>query len=200
MDRDEQRAGCRPRGDGSPSDTGSRLWWSAVELTVVIGWLCAVVEWGWELPVLCGLTLSVLGVTVGAIAWWGSEPVDASRPIVRTAWLAGLMTVAVVGLVTVLGALGTLTVLVLAATHPRLWEWIARAVPYREGAMWEGDLSRVTDAELWQAWRRSGTRLGGASSVAVRAGVVRQREEYLDELIRRHPHVATTWFPPGSGR
>jgi hypothetical protein len=118
--------------------------------------------------------------------------------VARTARLADLLTVAAVSLVTVLGAVGTLVELVLAATHPLLLEWIGRVGPLLGLAKWQGDLSRVSDEALCRAWRRSGAVLAGAASVAVGAALVREREEYLDKLIRRHPHLPTTWYATGS--
>lgn len=199
MDSDEQRAGCRPLRDEPPTTTSPRVWRTACELTALTGGLCAVAEWGWQTPVLCGLALAMLGVAFGSVAWWGTHPVDAVWPVVLRALLAGMLTVAAVGLVTVLGVLGTLAVLALVVTNPLLRTWVGRVVPYREAAMWRGDLARVSDEALWQAWRRSDTMLGVARSAAVRVGLVRQREEYLDELIRRHPHVTAGWFTPRSG-
>lgn len=199
MDRDEQRAGCRPRRDGPRATTASRAWWTALELTALTGGLCAVAEWGWQTPLLCAIAVAVLGVAFGSVAWWGTHPLDAAGPVVMRACLGGMLTVAAVGLVAVLGVFGTLAALALVVTHPLLWDWIGRVVPFREVEMWQGDLSRVSDEALWRAWRRSGTLLGTARSAPVRAGLVQQREEYLDELIRRHPQVTTSWFTPGSG-
>ncbi len=202
MGMDNQRAGCRPsreRAPAAPSRLWTRCWSAMVAVTVLVGWLCAVGEWGWQPPVSCALGLGSMVLMVGVVAWWGTDLFAAVGAALGAAVLAGPLTVAAVGVVSALGALGTVTVLTLALSHPVL---VSRAGPalsrWRAGAL-DADASRLTDEALWQAWRRSHVQLTGTSSVAVRAGLVQQREEYLDELLRRHPHAVTSWSASGPG-
>jgi len=129
MDRDEQRAGCRPHRDTPRATTPSRAWWTALELTALTGCLCAVAQWGWQTPLLCGLAVAVLATAFGSVAWWGTHPLDAAWPVVAHACLGGMLTVAVVGLVTVFGVFGTLVALALVVTLSLVEEWFELELP-----------------------------------------------------------------------
>jgi hypothetical protein len=55
----------------------------------------------------------------------------------------------------------------------------------------------LTDAELCQAWRASFAALLAATGPADRARVVSLRQDYLDELLRRHPEPVRAWLETG---
>lgn len=59
-------------------------------------------------------------------------------------------------------------------------------------------LGLLDDEALCLAWRRSFVRLEAARSAAERLAVVEQRERYLDELQRRHPHGLAAWLASGA--
>jgi hypothetical protein len=57
--------------------------------------------------------------------------------------------------------------------------------------------SGVSDGELCRAWRASFAALLEAPDLAAREQVVRLRQDYLDELIRRHPEPVRAWLASG---
>ena len=59
-------------------------------------------------------------------------------------------------------------------------------------------VARLDDHALCEAWRRSYVRLEACSTNAARSEVVRRRQVYLDELIRRHPVEARRWLEAGA--
>jgi hypothetical protein len=56
----------------------------------------------------------------------------------------------------------------------------------------------LDDRALCDAWRRSYVRLQACSTTGARHEVVRRRQLYLDELVRRHPAGAQRWFDSGA--
>jgi len=60
-----------------------------------------------------------------------------------------------------------------------------------------GDLGRLSDEALCQAWRRSFIALERTASVAGRSRVVAQRQRLLEELEHRHPVELQAWYDAG---
>jgi hypothetical protein len=60
-----------------------------------------------------------------------------------------------------------------------------------------GDMPELDDPGLCEAWRRSYVRLE-RSRGAARLAVVRLRQLYLDELVRRHPAEVRQWLASGA--
>jgi len=58
----------------------------------------------------------------------------------------------------------------------------------------------LDDDALCQAWRRSYVRLEASRGADSRLDVVRLRQLYLDELVRRHPAEVRLWLASGRGR
>ena len=56
----------------------------------------------------------------------------------------------------------------------------------------------LDDGALCQAWRRSYVRLQASRAAEVRLHVVRLRQLYLDELVRRHPAEVQHWLASGA--
>jgi hypothetical protein len=56
----------------------------------------------------------------------------------------------------------------------------------------------LDDGALCQAWRRSYVRLQASRAAEVRLHVVRLRQLYLDELVRRHPAEVRRWLASGA--
>jgi hypothetical protein len=56
----------------------------------------------------------------------------------------------------------------------------------------------LDDGALCQAWRRSYVRLEVSRAAEVRLHVVRLRQLYLDELVRRHPAEVRHWLASGA--
>jgi hypothetical protein len=59
-------------------------------------------------------------------------------------------------------------------------------------------VASLDDHALCEAWRRSYVCLEGCSTNAARHEVVRRRQLYLDELIRRHPAESRRWLEAGA--
>jgi hypothetical protein len=59
-------------------------------------------------------------------------------------------------------------------------------------------LHALDDGALCQAWRRSYVRLEASRAADVRLEVVRLRQVYLDELVRRHPAEVRQWLKSGA--
>jgi hypothetical protein len=59
-------------------------------------------------------------------------------------------------------------------------------------------VASLDDHALCEAWRRSYVCLEACSTTAARHEVVRRRQLYLDELIRRHPAEARRWLDAGA--
>jgi hypothetical protein len=56
----------------------------------------------------------------------------------------------------------------------------------------------LDDRALCEAWRRSYVRLDASRAAAARLEVVRLRQAYLDELVRRHPAEVQHWLDSGA--
>ena len=56
----------------------------------------------------------------------------------------------------------------------------------------------LDDHALCEAWRRSYVRLEASRAAAARLEVVRLRQVYLDELVRRHPVEVRRWLESGA--
>ena len=56
----------------------------------------------------------------------------------------------------------------------------------------------LDDGALCQAWRRSYVRLEASRAAEARLEVVRLRQVYLDELVRRHPAEVRQWLGSGA--
>jgi hypothetical protein len=56
----------------------------------------------------------------------------------------------------------------------------------------------LDDGALCQAWRRSYVRLEASRAADARLEVVRLRQVYLDELVRRHPAEVRHWLESGA--
>ena len=61
-----------------------------------------------------------------------------------------------------------------------------------------GHLDGLTDAALCAAWQSSLDRLRSAPSAAVMEVVVQQRQDYLVELVLRHPDGLARWMASGA--
>ena len=59
-------------------------------------------------------------------------------------------------------------------------------------------VAALDDQALCQAWRRSFVRLESSRVVDARLEVVRMRQLYLDELVRRHPTQVRHWLSSGA--
>jgi hypothetical protein len=59
-------------------------------------------------------------------------------------------------------------------------------------------VASLDDHALCEAWRRSYVCLEACATSAARHEVVRRRQLYLDELIRRHPAEARRWLGAGA--
>ena len=190
---------------GHPGTAGTRGWrtWSiALYACVCIGCISALIEWGWQPPLLCALAFGTLCGGARALAPAASDPVGAVMDVARVATLAGLTSVAVVGLVATFGALGTLVVLSLCCTHPVVLAWVRHVLHEAHRVISDGsaafdvdaDLSGETDQTLSQAWQRSVLALTTAQSATARLRVVQEREAYLNEFSRRYPTAIEAWL------
>jgi hypothetical protein len=195
-------------------------------LAVAVGFLCAIAEWGWPGPV-AGAASVALVVAVVVAPFKVDDGLDAVPGIARAAVAAGLVLPAVAGLVAVLGLAGLLVFLVLGVTMPGLaallrggWRLAAHppgtrppgrvppaalaSTPANRTAREERAprtphaLTSMDDDALCLAWRRSFHLLEVARSAGDRLQVVKQRQEYLDELHRRSPQGLATWLASGA--
>jgi hypothetical protein len=181
---------------------GARTWSTALFACVCTGCISALIEWGWQPPLLCALAFGTLCGGARALAPAASNLAGAVIDVARVATLAGLTSVAVVGLVAAFGAFGTLVVLALCCTHRVVLAWVGRVRHEAHRIISDGsaafdvdaDLSAETDQALSQAWRRSMLALASAQSATARLRVVQQREAYLNEFFRRYPTAIEAWL------
>lgn len=189
------------RHPGTAGTRGGRTWSTALYACVCIGCIGALIEWGWQPPLLCALAFATLCGGARVLAPAASDLVGAVMDVARFATLAGLTSVAVMGLVATFGALGTLVVLSLGCTHPAVLAWVRHMLHEAHRVISDGsafdvaaDLSGETDQALSQAWQRSVLALTTAQSATARLRVVQQREAYLNEFSRRYPTAIEAWL------
>lgn len=191
-----------PRNLAAKRTRGWRAWSTALYACICIGCISALFEWGWEAPVLCALAFGTLVGGARALTTAAPTLALAVMDVARVATLAGLTSVAVVGLVEAFGALGTLVVLSLCCTHPVVLAWAGHVLRQARGIISEGsvgfadeaDLSSATDEVLSEAWRRSLLALTSAQSPNARLRAVQEREAYLNEFSRRYPTAIDAWL------
>ena len=207
--------------DGSRRPRGHLWWYLGFHATVLVGLLCAVERWGWQLSVAAALSAGFTAIIVWLPFVEGELP--ATRQFLGRAMFAGLSATAAFGLVALGGVAGVVVVLMLAGTSPHLrrvvrsdrWRsWLdvsfeTPVVTSTGGLDTDSDLVAVTteplpdpvdldDSELCLAWRQSFVRLEGCTSGPTHLDVVRRREEYLDELQRRNPDGFAAWLASGA--
>lgn len=203
----------RRRSSGSGS-RGIRIWSGCARVTVGLGLVCALAVWPdiWLLIAMSALAaVSLL-----------SRPARrrrATRILQRSGPLAlGLLGSA--GLVALLGWPGVGVTAALWATgllvgrgRPFTRRWTTD-VPWQEleeafaepasdddpdADLPAGDeVATLDDSALCHAWRRSFVQLQASRSVPRRAEVVQLRQQYLDELDRRHPTELRSWLASGA--
>jgi hypothetical protein len=154
---------------------------------------------GWKF----GLVLVAGGGLVGALGWFGVLLVLAvvlTSPLARILlWTGRLRGLARPGLVrdqtTLVDDVDSAEAVGMAS------EGAAGAVSRRLVLLADlpdaGDMPALDDPGLCDAWRRSYVRLE-RSRGAARLAVVRLRELYLDELVRRHPAEVRQWLASGA--
>jgi hypothetical protein len=206
-----------------------RLGW--LGFCVLIGLGGAVGTANWQ-PQLLVLLFAVAAATGGMVALVALNPEDTGRSS-RAQWtvaakstvLAGVGTVVLVGLGSLIGAPRTAVVAVLiiggspyvaarwlpwfagaqrqpstrqmaAPAHDRLLDRSKRRpLPYLPAEL--SGLSELSDEALCLAWRASFSNLDRAASPVDRLRVVEERHGYLDELVRRHPDGIAAWLASG---
>jgi hypothetical protein len=147
------------------------------------------------------------------------------RAAARATLVGTLSCVAVVGMIRFLGPVGVLLVALLAAgsppvvcgccaglravrrrlTPPPSPPGVASAVGDAAASAGaglstslDGSLEPLTDPQLCLAWRTSFLALQRSQDLQRRAQLVRQRQEYLDELERRNPAGFARWLYAGA--
>lgn len=200
----------------------TQLWTVVAGATVVLGSICALLAWGrgiWIFSLVFCVMLALL------LASQFDEP-RFRRPVVMALQTTACV-VATVGLVATLGWAGAAWVVLLAATHPAIDQWLIRSLgppdPVRPGpdddlsvagsapllgehsdtatktALPDADgITSLDDETLCQAWRRSFVQLATCRLPARRLEIVRLRQVYLDELARRHPAAVRRWLASGA--
>jgi hypothetical protein len=175
------------------------------------GVCCTVVLWGWLGPVSAIVVIAMLS----ALAVWSLAP-DSQDPslraVVRVGLLSGARVVAAVGLVVAFGLSGAVLVVVAVATCPLVrarlgWTRDRPASPAPDVASEAHDEesplpghtpASLDDVALCQAWRRSFLLLQRTSRIDGLLAVASLRQEYLDELARRHPAGIDRWLASGA--
>jgi hypothetical protein len=172
-------------------------------LAATSGLLCALARWGWQSVLVWAIVVAVLSTV--AVAVLATEQVRLRRIAECGLW-SGFTMIGAAGLVAVLGWIGVLVVLALAATSPALRASVSRArgsgrttaaSAAVEPTYVEPDPEPLDDAALCAAWRRSYFRLREARTTAQRLSIVQQRQRYLDELQRRHAQAVERWLEAG---
>jgi hypothetical protein len=138
------------------------------------------------------------------------ETPSCERPPVEVAWRAAVATVGVLlggnGLVVVAGGAITsgLVGAVVLAVGVR-WAVRASGRPRRSGVVaavvplsLPGDVRSLSVPELGREWVRTSAVLREVHDPAVRQGLVRRRQEALDELERRDPAGFARWLASGA--
>lgn len=177
------------------------------------GLACAAFEWGWAGP--AGVLVAAAFVAAMMRGCFLAEPSLASiRRLVAFGLSCGAFVVAAAGLLAVLALPGGALVLAAALTHPRARRFLGSSAHPRASAVAvrapDADEHRfeatplpavtpegLDDAALCQAWRRSFLLLQ-TSRVDRVVRVVELRQQYLDELERRHPAGISRWLASGA--
>lgn len=212
--------------DGGTHDGGRRprahLWWYlCLHATVLVGLVCAVERWGWQLSMAAALSAGFTAIIVWLPFVEGELP--ATRAFLGRAMLAGVSVTAAAGLIALGGVAGVVVVLMLAGASPharrvvhsdRWRSWLDVGPEVTTGAAHQGadpdsvlvavtaeplpDPVDLDDTELCLAWRQSFVRLEDCASGPAHLDVVRRREAYLDELQRRNPEGFAAWLASGA--
>ncbi len=181
------------------------IWWCAACLASTVGFVTAIAEWGWQGPVAGAIGIALV-VAVVVAPFKVDDGLAAVPGIARTAVAAGLIPMAVAGLIAAFELAGLLVVLVLVVSMPGLAahlreQWRRAARPHSARAPdppTRHSLVSLDDDALCLAWRRSYRRLETARSALERLSVVEQRQDYLDELQRRFPEGLASWLASGA--
>ena len=186
-----------------------RLWRVCADGTAVVGALCAIDEWGWQLSVAGAISTGFLFVILGLPFTEGTFA--AMRRLYARGALVGIALVAASGLVMVGRVAGAVLVAMLAASSPRLrelvrarWAMEPDEEPAPSGVLTTDplpeptDVSQLDDSALCLQWRSTFVALQASRSAAHRLRVVRQREAILDELQRRCPEGFDAWLAAGA--
>lgn len=196
---------------------GHGVWRLVAEITTALGLACCVAEWGLWRPVAIWIAVVVTVASV-VLALVGTN----ARASARVGITCGLVTMACAGLVAAFGWSGAVVALVVAVTSPVVRiglqaQRMASAMRSQAGStdttasgapvstlsavagMPSADgVLRLDDPALCEVWRRSYVRLQGSQATDARLEVVRLRQQYLDELVRRHPAEVRQWFASGA--
>ena len=180
------------------------VWRWATRVSALIGLGCAVVEWGWQGPLVAVI---VVGIVTGVLPWCLETTPPTLRTGCRFGVRCGVGVTATAGLVAACGVAGALVPVILVASWPR-WRPVDRGpgatlppagagagVPAPVPALPEPDT--LDDEALCHAWRVSLWQLQEAPTTEVLDAVVRQRQRYLDELASRHPSEVERWLQSG---
>jgi hypothetical protein len=209
----------------SGTRTPFRAWRWAAGATMAFGLGGAVVVWGVLGP---AATVALFCIPVALLAWLagltpaastrlgtlGAAGLVASGGLVATCGAAGaLLVVLVVSTSPFVRIALRSGALRSAVRHASSWDEVVSVerAGHQVPAPANGDGLRVLtgmpaadrvpvldDRALCDAWRRSYVRLQACSTTGVRHEVVRRRQLYLDELVRRHPAGAQRWFDSGA--
>jgi hypothetical protein len=212
--------------DGVPTEIPSGLpwrqpgrWWRAAFWTFVLtGGFCGSMVWGWSSLLAAALGLGTIGVLVGTVICgplgWRGIP-----HIISSGVVTGLGISAAAGLLATSPPLGAVVLLALVATHPAtgfsLKLLLAQGAPSGTGSeavpedgeptrpmvvadLTAAPLETVDDATLCDVWCQSYLTLCTAENRADAAVIAADRQEYLDEMVRRNPAGMAAWFASGA--
>jgi hypothetical protein len=209
-----------------PTDVPSGLPWRqpglpwriAFWVFVLIGVFCGSSVWGWSSVLAAALGLGTIGVLVGTVIWgplgWAGVPRIASSGVVT-----GLGISAAAGLLAASPGPGALVLVALLAAHPAMAFCIRLVlephssprpskestrvaepvtVPDHHVDVMAAPLEAVDDATLCEVWCQSYLRLCTAKSRDDAAVIAADRQDYLDEMVRRNPTGMAAWFAAGA--
>ena len=199
-------------------------WWVWCLVLIALGVACTLSRWGASMLIGLIVTATLCVTLVAAVVGQDQARNGVSRNL-KTAMTVGLAVTAVPGLVAVLGVVGLILLLLTAGTAPVLTAWAMKqwkvamgsadarqpdpSTTHRQESYLHrgGDVERIPapqelemleDAELCLAWRRSFLLLERSTCVIELMSIVKQRQEYLDELQRRSPQGIAAWLDAGA--
>jgi hypothetical protein len=201
-----------------------RVGWLTVALSLgVVGLGAAMVLLQAALPILL-LLFALVGALVATLSLTssaGPAPWSRIRHVCRVAVLCGAAGGAVAGFVALVGPIGLLVAVFLAATSPAAVRVCRRglgSLPRPTGAQIDAlarslaytnpmfvpfeltfDLRLLTDDQLGNAWRNSETAVSSPSSPRALLRAVEERGRYLDEFERRQPSLLRAWLATDPG-
>ena len=144
-------------------------------------------------------TALALAVGLGSVGRDGPP----ARRILRGAGMVALLFCLTAAWDVLVGAAGLLVVAMVVVSAPatiEAWQRRTGSPPSVPAATPGPRAWTMSDRELCRAWRTTARSLRRAPSVSERARLARNRQAYLDELVRRNPVAMRAWLGSGQAR